>query len=279
VKDNRKFAVFCGLIFLHLVLISIQVPKGGQVTFLEKALFTVFSPLGRAAAGGVGRLRSVWSDYVYLRNVELQNQRMRDELFHLRQENTILRHKVGELQGEQEMRALLDTASRSILAASVIGFDPSQYHKSVILNRGSADGLKKDMVVLDRHGRLVGRVIDFIARGEAKVQLITDEDSGVGVLSAQSRVLGVLGGDARGNCFFKYVLKTNNEIVQDEEVVTSGFDGIYPAGLPVGRVSAISEDASLFKTIVVRPHFEFSDLERVAVFTANLKEGGEGGEE
>jgi rod shape-determining protein MreC len=273
VKENRKFAVFCGLIFLHLILISIQVPKGGQTTYFEKVLFTVFSPIGDAAGGAVGRLRSVWSGYVYLRNVELQNQKMRDELFHLRQENLILRHRVLEFRGERDMRELLNTAVRSILAASVIGIDPSQYHKSVVLNRGSSDGVTKDMVVLDRHGRLIGRVIDFITAGQAKVQLITDEDSGVGVLSARSHVLGVLGGDARGSCLFKYVLKTNKEVALDEEVVTSGFDGIYPAGLPVGRIAAISEDASLFKTIVVTPHFEFSDLDRVAVFTADLREG------
>jgi len=272
VKEKRKLAVFCGLIFLHLVLISIQVPKGGQATYFEKALFTIFSPVGRGAAGVVAKLRSAWSGYIYLRNVELQNQKMRDELFQLRQENLILKHRVLEFQGERYMRELLGTVSRSILAASVIGIDPSQYYKSVILNKGSSDGVKKDMVVLDRHGRLVGRVIDFITPGQSKVQLITDEESGVGVLSAQSRIMGVLGGDAEGRCLFRYVLKTNKDIAPDEDVLTSGFDGIYPAGLPVGRIIAVSEDPSLFKKIVVAPHFDFSDLDRVAVVTADLSD-------
>ncbi|OGD17926.1 MAG: rod shape-determining protein MreC [Candidatus Aminicenantes bacterium RBG_16_63_16] len=271
-KEKRKLAVFCGLIFLHLVLISAQVPKGGQATYLEKALFAVFSPVGSLAAGVVGRLKSVWSGYFYLRNVELQNQKMRDELFHLREENLILKHKVLEFQGERDLRALLDTASRAILAASVIGIDPSQYHKSVVLNRGSSDGVKKDMVVLDRHGRLVGRVIDVIAPGQSKVQLITDEESGVGVISARTRVMGVLSGDAEGRCLFRYVLKTNKDIALDEDVLTSGFDDIYPAGLPVGRIAAVGEDASLFKKIVVKPHFDFADLDRVAVFTADLRD-------
>ena len=84
--------------------------------------------------------------------------------------------------------------------------------------------------------------------------------------------MGVLGGDARGRCLFKYVLKTDKEVAADEDVVTSGFDGIYPAGLPVGRIAAISEDPSLFKRIVVTPHFDFADLDRVAVFTADLRE-------
>jgi rod shape-determining protein MreC len=272
VKERRTFAVFCGLIFLHLVLISIQVPKGGHPTYFERAFFAVFSPVGRVAAGAVGRVNSIWSGYVYLRDVELQNQKMRNELFHLREENLVLRHKVLEFQGERHMRELLDTASRSILAASVIGIDPSQYYKSVVLNRGSADGVKKDMVVLDRQGRLVGRVIDLITPRQSKVQLITDDESGVGVVSAQSRVVGVLSGDAEGRCLFKYVLKTNKDIAQDEDVLTSGFDAIYPAGIPVGRIAAVSEDPSLFKRIVVAPYFDFADLDQVAVFTADLSE-------
>ncbi len=270
-RENRKFALFGGLILFHLVLISIQVPQGEQATYFEQALFTVFTPVARGTAAVVGRLRSSWSRYVYLRNVELQNQKMRDELFFLREENLALKRKVLEFEGERDMRELLAKVSRSIVAASVIGIDPSQVHKSVVLNRGSSDGVKKDMVVLDRHGRLVGRVIDFITPGQSKVQLITDEDSGVGVLSAQSRVVGVLSGDAKGRCLFKYVLKTDKNIVADEDVLTSGFDGIYPAGIPVGRVTDISEDTSLFKKIVVTPFFDFSDLERVAVFTADLR--------
>lgn len=267
-KEKRKFALFGGLVLFHLVLISIQVPRGGRATYFEQAIFTVFSPIGRGAAAVVGHLRSAWSKYVYLRQVELQNQKMRDELFFLREENLALRRKVLEFQGEREMRELLDNVSRSILPASVIGLDPSQFYKSIVLNRGSADGVKKDMVVLDRRGRLVGRVIDFIAPRQSKVQLITDEQSGVGVVSARSRVVGVLSGDAEGRCLFKYVLKTNRDIAADEDVLTSGFDGIYPAGIPAGRVTAVSEDSSLFKKIVVTPYFNFSDLDRVAVFSA-----------
>ena len=82
----------------------------------------------------------------------------------------------------------------------MVGIDPSQFHKSVVLNRGYSDGVKKDMVVLDRQGRLIGRVIDLIAPRQSKVQLITDEESGVGVVSAQSRVVGVLSGDGEGRC-------------------------------------------------------------------------------
>lgn len=271
-KEKRKFALFIGLVLFHLVLISIQVPKGNQATYFEQALFTVFSPLEHATVSVVRRIGSLWSSYIYLRHVELQNQKMRDELFFLREENLALRNKVLRSGAEREMRELLAGVSRSILAASVIALDSSQIYKSVVLNKGSADGVKKDMVVLDRRGRLVGRVTDFIAPRQSKVQLITDEESGVGVLSSPNRVVGVLSGDGEGRCLLKYVLKTNKEIGPDEDVLTSGFDGIYPAGIPVGKIVSVTADPSLFKKIVVEPFFDFSDLEQVAVFTADLRD-------
>jgi rod shape-determining protein MreC len=272
VKEKRKFGLFIGLVLFHLVLISIQVPKGSQSTYFEQALFAVFSPVQHATVSIVRKVGSFWSGYVYLRNVELQNQKMRDELFYLREENLALRGKLLRFGTEREMGELLARVSRSILAASVIAMDSSQFYRSIVLNKGSADGVKKDMVVLDRRGRLVGRVIDFVASRQSKVQLITDEESGVGVLSAGNRVVGVLSGDAEGRCLMKFVLKTNKDIQAEEDVLTSGFDGIYPAGIPVGRIVSITEDASLFKKVVVEPFFDFSDLEQVAVFTADLRD-------
>ena len=271
-KEKRKFGLFIGLVLFHLVLISIQVPKGSQSTYFEQALFAVFSPVQHATVSIVRKVGSFWSGYVYLRNVELQNQKMRDELFYLREENLALRGKLLRFGTEREMGELLARVSRSILAASVIAMDSSQFYRSIVLNKGSADGVKKDMVVLDRRGRLVGRVIDFVASRQSKVQLITDEESGVGVLSVGNRVVGVLSGDAEGRCLMKFVLKTNKDIQAEEDVLTSGFDGIYPAGIPVGRIVSITEDASLFKKVVVEPFFDFSDLEQVAVFTADLRD-------
>jgi rod shape-determining protein MreC len=176
-----------------------------------------------------------------------------------------------KFKGEKEIQELLAMISRSILVSSVIGFDSSEIYKSVILNKGSLDGVKKDMVVLDKRGRLVGRVIDPVSLKQARVQLITDKDCGVGVLSERLKVVGILTGYAEGKCLMKYVLKTNKEIGEGEEVSTSGFDGIYPAGIPVGKIISITEDTTLFKKIIVEPFFDFSELDEVAVFTIDLR--------
>jgi rod shape-determining protein MreC len=271
-KERRKFALFAGLIFFHLTLISLQVPKGNQPTYFERAFFAVFTPVQHGVVSffqGVGRF---WKDYFYFRHVQRQNQEMRDEIFLLRQENQAFRNMFLKFKSEKEIQERLATISRSIIVCSVIGFNSSEIYKSVVLNRGSLHGLKKDMVVLDKKGRLVGRVIDPVSLKQARVQLITDKDSGVGVLSERQRVVGILTGYAEGKCLMKYVLRTNKGIEEGEEVGTSGFEGIYPAEIPVGKIISVTEDATLFKKIIVEPYFDFSDLDEVAVFTIDLRE-------
>jgi rod shape-determining protein MreC len=271
-KEKKRFLLLLGLILVHLLLISIQVPRGNEPTYFERAVFSVFTPVEHGVVSFFRGLKSFWRNYFYFRDVQRQNQSLRDEAFRLREENLALKNLLLKFQGGKEIQELLSTVSRSILVASVIGIDSSQIYKSIRLNKGEADGVRKDMVVLDRKGRLVGRVVGPVSSRESRVQLVSDEDSGVGVLTERFRVVGVLQGDTGGKCRLKYIVKTNREVTVDEEVLTSGLDGIYPSGIPVGRIVSITEDTDLFKKIVVEPYFDLSDLDQVAVFTADLRD-------
>jgi rod shape-determining protein MreC len=272
VKEKKRFLLLLGLIFIHLLLISIQVPKGSEPTYFERVVFSVFTPVEHGVTSFFRGLKNFWRNYFYFRDVQRQNQSLRDEAFRLRQENLALKNLLLKFQGGKGIQDLLSTVSRSILVASVIGIDSGQIYKSIHLNKGSTDGVRKDMVVLDRKGRLVGRVVEPVSSRESRVQLVSDEDSGVGVLTERFRVVGILQGDAGGKCRLKYIVKTNKEVVVDEEVLTSGLDGIYPSGIPVGRIVSITEDTELFKKIIVEPYFDLSDLDQVAVFTADLRD-------
>jgi rod shape-determining protein MreC len=272
VKEKKRFFLLLGLVFVHLLLISIQVPKGDESTYFERAVFSVFAPVEHGVVSFFRGLKNFWRNYFYFRDVQRQNQSLRDEAFRLREENLALKNLLQKLRGAEEIQNLLSTVSRSILVASVIGVDSGQIYKSIHLNKGSSDGVRKDMMVLDRGGRLVGRVVEPVSSGESRVQLITDEDSGVGVLTELHRVIGILQGDAGGKCRLKYIVKTNREVTVDEEVLTSGLDGVYPSGIPVGRIVSIAEDTDLFKKIVVEPYLDLSNLDQVAVFTADLRD-------
>ncbi len=274
-KERKNLTVLIALISFHLLLISMQVPQGQETNFLETAVFSVFSPLQHGIIGFFRSIGKVWRNYCYLRNVQNQNSRMREEIFYLRQENNILRNVLRGFRSEKEIQDTLLKVHENILPAQVIGLDTSNFYKSVVINRGSLDGLRKDMVVLDRDGHLIGRVIELISLKEARVQLITDEESGIGVFSARKRIPGILAGDGEGQCFLKYVLATTKieDIPEGEEIISSGYDRIYPSGLKLGKIVSVKqEETSLHWRIVVEPYLDFRYLDQVAVIMKDPKE-------
>jgi rod shape-determining protein MreC len=267
-KEKKSLIILVTLIIFQLLLISLQVPLGSEKNIFEKAVFAVFSPVQHGIVSFFRSIGGLWNSYFYFRDVHKQNQIMREELFFLRQENNILKNSLEKFRTDREIRDGLRALHENILPAQVVGFDASNFYKSMIINRSSLDGLKKDMVVLDRDGHLVGRTLGPLSLKEGRVQLMTDNESGVGVFSQASRVSGVLSGDGEGKCVLKFVLATL-EISEGEEVLTSGKDGIFPSGILVGKIAAVLTDASLFKTIIVEPYFDIHRLDWVAVIKKN----------
>ncbi len=271
-KDRKNVIVLGALVFAHLVLISVQVPLGAERTLFDRTVFGVFAPLQRAAAGVAAAVSGSWNGYFHLRGVRSENQDLLKELFFARQENLFLRERLRFLQGEAKIRENMAVLQKTFVAARVVGMDASDPFKSLVINRGAADGVRANMAVCDRNGNLVGRVVEPVVFREAKVQLITDAEAGVSVVSGTDRIVGVLGGDAGGGCRLRYVMSTTPGGQEGEDLFTTGFDKLFPPGIRVGRITAILTDASLFKTIRVAPFFRFNDLDQVAVITERFEE-------
>jgi len=270
-KEKKSLIVLIALILFQLVLISLQAPLGQEQNYFEKAIFTIFSPIQHGTVSFVRKIGNLWRNYFYLHNVESHNQKLREEIFILQQENNLLQNALRRFKGEKEIQDNLKAIHENILVAQVIGLDASNYFKSLVIDKGSLDGLKKNMVVLDGKGHLVGRTIGPISLKEATVQLITDTESGISVFT-EERVMGVLTGDARGRCSLKYILATAIGISMGEEVVTSGLDGIFPSGIKVGKIISTTESDPLFKGVKVQPHFDFRQLYQVAVVKIDPKD-------
>jgi len=273
-KERKNLTILIALIFFHFLLISMQVPLGEKASVFEKTVFSVFSPIRHGILSFFKGIGNIWKNYFHLRNVQDQNEEMKEEIFYLRQENNLLRNALERFRSEREIEENLLAMHENILPAQVIGLDPSNYYKSVIINRGTLDGIKRNMVVLDKNGNLVGRIIDSISLKEARVQLITDNESGISVFTQMKRVQGILEGDGKGQCLMQYVLATTRpeEISEGEDVITSGYDRIYPLGIRVGRILLIASDASLHKHIIVEPYFDFRFLDQIAVIMKDPKE-------
>jgi rod shape-determining protein MreC len=270
-EKRTNVLVLIVLVTVNLVLISIQVPRHSDKKVLERVVFFVLSPVQKAAVSAWGGLESVWNNYFDLRRVRQENQRLKKELFFLNQDKWFLENHLLFFRSEAQLEDSLSRFRRSLIVARVIGADASNYYRSVILDKGSLDGVGRDRAVCDRFGNLVGRTIEPVSLNEAVVQLITDAESGVSVISETDKVVGILSGTSAGLCVLKYVTVTKGG-KEGEELFTTGFDKIYPAGIRVGRILSVKATSSIFKEILVQPAFSFAALEAVAV----LPKVGEG---
>jgi rod shape-determining protein MreC len=145
----------------------------------------------------------------------------------------------------------------------VIGRDATGLARTLVIDRGEADGITKGAAALAPEG-IVGQV--FLASAHAaRVLLIADHNSGVDALVQRTRARGIVQGTAEGGCGLKYVKRTEDVQVGDT-VVTSGLDGVFPKGVPIGHVVAVDKQGQgLFQYAEVAPRVDFGQLEELLV--------------
>jgi len=271
-KKNKNIAILVILILFQLILISLQVPLGNEPSIFEKTIFGIFSPIGHTINFLIESVSNVCKNYISLHSAQKENVELRKKLFFLSQENSLLKMLLDKSDEERKIRELLGNEYENLIPARVIGRDASNGYRSVVINRGALDGIKKDFVVLDKNGFLVGRIVEPITFREARIQLITDEKSGVAVEIMGKEVKGIISGDGKGTCQMKFVLSTDMEVNQGDKVVTNGVEGIYPPGLELGYISEVNVSSSLFRDIRVITFSDIKGLDHLAVMKIMAKE-------
>ena len=243
-----------------------------SVPFSSRAATTVLAPFEQAVSWVGAQLRYVTSDIWDIATVHEQNKMLRNEVIQLREQNL----KAEEYAAENvRLRALLgykQTASQfDLVVGRVIGREAATWTRMIVINRGTSDGVKPEMAVITHQG-LVGSVVEA-SPNSAKVELLLDPRSSIGTLvqRPESRVAGIIQGDTSDPMVPRMVnIPRNADIVEGDTIVTSGFGGIYPKGIIVGRVNKIENDGGgLLKYAVLEPAVDFQKLEDVAVITAS----------
>jgi rod shape-determining protein MreC len=265
---RRSRFLLVGMVLLHLVLISHQVDGGGGVSLLQRAIFTLLSPLQNGVSAVVRGVVGAWTGYLDLRGTRRDNQRLVERVRNL---ETLLQergHLAREAERFRELLGLREILPMATTVADVVARDGLPWYRTILINKGSEDGLALEDPVISPTG-VVGRII-AIGPHAAKVQLLQDRDSGAGVLIERSRVTGVVSGQVgfsdtgSSDLVMKYVPETADVVVGDV-VVTSGQDRVYPKGLVVGRVRVVGKGSGLSKDILVEPSARFSQVEEVLV--------------
>jgi rod shape-determining protein MreC len=259
---HRSLVLLAGVILLQVLLLAVQIKRDSQGRLIRVWTVGALSPFQRAGAHGVGSIRGIWNHYFALQNTTRDNEQLRRENDALKLQITQLQSKAAEadrLAGLLNFRKL--HMEVPMVGARVIGASAGTATQTIDIDRGERDGIKRNMGVITPDG-VVGKVIESYAN-TAQVLLLTDKDSGVGALLAESRVQSPVGGTGEPLLFMKYV-PNDDTVSNGEHVVTSGMDRIFPRDLPVGTIVDI-KPGNPFKQIRVRPAANLERLEEVIV--------------
>lgn len=196
--------------------------------------------------------------------------------FHsLRQENSALRDRIDMLNRKIETyKVIQDENDRlksflnfrkaipyAVLPAQVIGRDPSNWSNSLIIDKGISQGISRNKAVISTKG-LVGRVVELGLRS-AKILLITDPNSKVGVIIQRNRQGGMLVGRPDGKCRMIYIA-LDSDVAIGDRVLTAGLGSIFPKDVLVGEVLSVDkEPGRLYKYAVIKTAEDLSRLEEV----------------
>jgi rod shape-determining protein MreC len=210
---------------------------------------------------------SLWQNYLDLRRVREENKDLQQTIDRLRLEQASL---LEDAKQGQRLQAVLNFQEKYIyktLAAQAIGSSGSDLSRVFYLDKGSADGLDRDMAVITADG-IVGKIRDVFPHS-AQVLAINDQTSGAGVILETTRIRGILRGNLAGQPQIVGIL-ADQRIQPGEKVLTAGGDQVFPRGLPVGVVEKVVRDPERdsFIDVVVKPAANLQRLDEVLVITS-----------
>lgn len=236
------------------------------------AVISVLAPFQRALAWAGNELDFVTATIWEVATCYHQNEMLKNEVVQLRQQNLQAEEYAAE---NIRLRELLNYKASStqfdLIAAQVIGRNLDTWTNVIVVNRGTMDGIAKNMPVVTEKG-LVGMVTE-VTPNAATVQLILDPRSSVGALvqRPESRVAGIVRGNMEEAAVPQMVdVPRNSDIKEGDIIVTSGFGGIFPKGIMIGKVASLKNDtAGLLAIGSLEPAVDFQKLENVMIITAS----------
>ncbi len=259
----QRFAVFLliGATFSLMLLgkIDTMVVERARVAVLDAV-----APLLDAASRPVSSINTAFDEARSLARLREENAALREEVQRLSGWYQEAQRLSGENRSLRNLLNLAPDPTRRAISARVVGDQGSTYVRSVLVAAGARDGLRKNQAALTGAG-LAGRVVEVGWRA-ARILLITDINSRIPVLVGQARDRAVLAGDNSETPELLY-LAPGTSISPGDRVVTSGHGGIFPAGLPVGIVVAVTE-----KGVRVRPFADWSHMEFLQLVDYELPE-------
>jgi rod shape-determining protein MreC len=260
-KDILKLAAI-GFI---IVVFFISLHYLGWLNPVEGWLLKALEPAQRVSYNTSQGFRSFYSSWLTKRDLlsensqlvnELQGQRVTQaQIYGLEEENNLLKRELEFIEGSQS----------EFLSAKIITGVSDEVSRSVIINRGSKDGVIKDLAVVVDRGVMIGKISE-IYDYSSKVLLLTDNRSRVAAtIQNQDKTAGLVEGQF-GLSMTMVNIPQDQEIEEGDLIVTSGLEGDIPRGLLIARVEGVSSvESEIFKAAMLSSIASLSDLNYVLV--------------
>lgn len=247
----KKFAIV--LLFISAFVLMLLNKTETLIVEKTSSLATdVISPMVDVLVIPARSIASVYDYFRELKEVYRDNQNLREENKKL----LSLYDKTRVLEVENKLLSnLLNYAAppeATYITARVIAEEGDAFSHSVIAYTGGNGNVKKGQAALSERG-VIGRV-DKVGQMYSKIILITDINSKIPVMVERTRVRGVLSGDNTPTPKMIFI-PLDAELNVGDRIVTSGIAGVFPSGLPVGRVGSIEKN-----NVKIKP---FNNLDRV----------------
>ena len=262
--------IVCVVVSLALFTASSRMGDAGPIAGVRSAFMTVTTPvryLGATVTApfqGLGNIfANLTSDQGTLSDLKAENER-------LQARNAELEESEQTASRLQELLGIKDTYNLQSTAARIISGSVDSWSSTVTIDKGTADGLSVGMPVTASNG-VIGQIVECGATS-ATVRLLTDESSSISAMVQTSRAQGMLVGSAAGQVELT-LIRTSQTVNVGDVIVTSGLGGVFPKGLPLGKVTSVdSNPGSLYLDIVVEPFAHTENFEEVLVVTSLTQE-------
>lgn len=253
-RKNFKKAVYVSILVVPFLILFFH-PKNFKAAYL---LDTMVRPVGLLQAPVFELKKLFYFQEAY------------DNYAHLKRQNDLLRVQLLSFK-ENEQRALRveriqyfrSNQNYASILANVVGRDPSNWNASLIIDKGSAEGLVAGESVVSTLG-VVGRIFE-VGRNTAKVILLSDPSFALAAVVERSRENGLLTGTLEGVCRLQY-LTANADVKVGDEIVTSRLSSAFPEGVLIGKITDVQASSNSHTVeCLVEPAVDLSQLEEVII--------------
>ena len=246
-----------------LLVFALNIPRNREANVIERFVLSALSPLLQPVSKAGSFVENIWDSYIQLVDTHNENMQLREDVRGL---NLRVVEANEALLANKRLEQLLNmkkSVKEPTIAATVIGEDVTPWFRSLIIDRGSSNGIREGMAVISAEG-VVGQTVK-VSPTTSRVLLLTDHASGISATIQRSRARGVVKGKSEMICTLEFTTRGEDVIVGDT-VITSGIGGIFIKGLPIGEVTMVKRgEYGIFQTVSIRPAVNLPHLEEVLV--------------